>query len=57
MGVKKQLITGFSAFALGVGLITGGTFAYFSDTDETSNTFAAGTLDLSVNPTTIINVE
>ena len=57
MGVKKQLITGISAFALGVGLITGGTFAYFSDTDETSNTFAAGTLDLSVNPTTIINVE
>lgn len=57
MGVKKQLITGISAFALGVGLITGGTFAYFSDTDETSNTFAAGTLDLSVNPTTIINAE
>ncbi|MFA1818913.1 TasA family protein [Virgibacillus oceani] len=57
MGIKKQLITAFSIFTLGIGLIGGGTFAYFSDTEVSSNTFTAGTLDLSVDPTTIINVE
>jgi len=57
MGIKKKLAYALSAAALGICLITGGTYAYFSDTAETSNTFAAGILDLSADPTTIINVE
>ncbi len=41
--------------AFGLTLIVGGTYAYFNDSVTTNNTFAAGTLDLSVNPTTIID--
>lgn len=43
--------------ALGFSLMGGGTYAYFSDTVETNNTFAAGTLDLSVDPETIVNID
>lgn len=37
-------------------LIGGGTFAYFSDTVETTGTFAAGTLDINADPTAIVNL-
>ncbi|MTW84375.1 cell division protein FtsN [Virgibacillus dakarensis] len=57
MGIKKQLGIGIMSAALGIALIGGGTYAYFSDSEQTNNTFAAGTLDLSVEPTTIIDVE
>ncbi|MCJ0929814.1 CalY family protein [Virgibacillus halodenitrificans] len=57
MGIKKQLGMGIMSAALGISLIGGGTYAYFSDSEQTSNTFAAGTLDLSVNPTTIVDVD
>jgi|SRR5699024_10245717 len=56
MGIKKKLGMGIMSAALGLTLIGGGTYAYFSDSETTNNTFAAGTLDLSVNPTTIIDV-
>lgn len=56
MSVKKKLVMGIATAVLGVGLIGGGTFAYFSDKAEAESTFATGTLDLSVNPTTIIDV-
>lgn len=56
MGIKKQLGMGVMSAALGLTLIGGGTYAYFSSTETTNNTFAAGTLDLSVDPTTIIEV-
>lgn len=56
MGIKKQFSMGIMSAALGFSLLGGGTYAYFSDSEVTSNTFAAGTLDLSVNPTTIIDV-
>lgn len=56
MGIKKQLGMGVMSAALGLSLIGGGTYAYFSSTETTNNTFAAGTLDLAVNPTTIIDV-
>ncbi|THE15494.1 cell division protein FtsN [Bacillus timonensis] len=56
MSLKKKLGLGVASAALGLSLIGGGTFAYFSDTEVTNNTFAAGTLDLSVNPTTIVDV-
>lgn len=57
MGIKKQLSMGVMSAALGLSLIGGGTYAYFSDSEVTANTFAAGTLDLAVDPTKIINVD
>jgi spore coat-associated protein N len=56
MSLKKKLGLGLASAALGLSLIGGGTYAYFNDVETTNNTFAAGTLDLAVNPTTIINV-
>ncbi|RFB10573.1 cell division protein FtsN [Bacillus sp. HNG] len=56
MSLKKKLGLGVASAALGLALIGGGTFAYFSDTEVSNNTFAAGTLDLAVNPSTIIDV-
>ncbi|MBS4192183.1 M73 family metallopeptidase [Bacillus sp. FJAT-49705] len=57
MSIKKKFGLGIASAALGLSLVGGGTFAYFSDTEVTNNTFAAGTLDLSVNPKTIVNVD
>jgi|SRR5690625_281079 len=57
MGIKKQIGMGIMSAALGLALVGGGTFAYFSDSETTSNTFAAGTLDLSVNPEVIVEVD
>ncbi|MGP4070930.1 TasA family protein [Piscibacillus sp. B03] len=51
MSIKKKLGMGVLSAALGISLIGGGTFAYFSDTAETNNTFAAGTLDLNLKST------
>ncbi|GGE77471.1 CalY family protein [Priestia taiwanensis] len=56
MTLKKKLGMGVMSAALGLSLVGGGTFAYFNDTAETNNTFAAGTLDLSVDPVEIVNV-
>ncbi|WP_079529571.1 MULTISPECIES: CalY family protein [Halobacillus] len=56
MGMKKKLGMSVVTASLGLSLIGGGTFAYFSDTETTNNTFAAGTLDLSVDPQKIIDV-
>lgn len=56
MEIKRKLGLGIASAALGLALIGGGTFAYFSDTEVTNNTFAAGTLDLSVNPSTIVDI-
>ncbi|WP_408006173.1 TasA family protein [Pseudalkalibacillus sp. A8] len=57
MSIKKKLGLGVASAALGLALVGGGTYAYFSDTAAASNTFAAGKLDLSVDPTTIIDVD
>lgn len=57
MSMKKNIGRSVAAAVLGFILIGGGTFAYFSDTESSRNTFAAGTLDLNVNPTVIIDVE
>lgn len=57
MGIKKQLSMGVMSAALGLTLIGGGTYAYFSSSETTNNTFAAGTLDLAVDPTTVIDVD
>ncbi|CAM3895321.1 TasA family protein [Mesobacillus thioparans] len=54
MSLKKKLGLGIASAAMGISLIGGGTFAYFNDVETTNNTFAAGTLDLSIDPSTII---
>lgn len=56
MGIKKTLGLGVASAALGLSLIGGGTFAYFSDTAQSTATFAAGTLDLTTNPTEVVNL-
>lgn len=48
MGLKKKLGLGVGAAALGLSLIGGGTFAYFSDQATIHNAFASGTLNLEV---------
>ncbi|MCK6258294.1 CalY family protein [Fictibacillus sp. KIGAM418] len=57
MSLKKKLGLGVASAALGLSLVGGGTYAYFSDSVDTNATFAAGTLDLNAAPTTIINVD
>jgi spore coat-associated protein N len=57
MNLKKKITAGITTALLGVALIAGGTFAYFSDTEVSNNTFAAGTLDLAVNPSVVIDVD
>ncbi|SDM71931.1 spore coat-associated protein N [Fictibacillus solisalsi] len=56
MSLKKKLGLGVASAALGLSLIGGGTYAYFSDSAEASSTFAAGTLDLSVDPSTVVDL-
>lgn len=55
--MRKKLGMGIMSATLGLSLIAGGTYAYFSDSEVSNNTFAAGTLDLAIEPTEIINVE
>ena len=56
MNLKKKLAMSIATGALAVSMIGGGTYAYFNDVETSTNTFAAGTLDLAVNPETIIDV-
>lgn len=56
MGIKKTLGLGVASAALGLSLIGGGTFAYFSDTAQSTATFAAGTLDLNSDPSVIVDL-
>jgi spore coat-associated protein N len=48
MGFKKKVGLGIASAALGMSLVGGGTFAYFSDTETNTSNFAAGTLDINV---------
>ncbi|MDA1678667.1 biofilm matrix protein CalY [Bacillus cereus group sp. TH152-1LC] len=57
MSLKKKLGMGVASAALGLSLIGGGTFAYFSDKEVSNNTFAAGTLDLTLNPKTLVDID
>ncbi|OUB70638.1 cell division protein FtsN [Bacillus thuringiensis serovar zhaodongensis] len=57
MSLKKKLGTGVVSAALGLSLIGGGTYAYFSDQEVTNNKFAAGTLDFAMQPTTSLNLD
>lgn len=55
MSIRKKMSMGILAGALGVSLIGGGTWAAFNDVETTSNTFAAGTLDLVVGEATTLD--
>jgi spore coat-associated protein N len=55
MSIKMKMGTGILAGALGLSLVGGGTWAAFNDVETTSNTFAAGTLDLVVGSTSTMN--
>lgn len=57
MGIKQKLAMGIATGALAVSMIGGGTYAYFNDVETSTNTFAAGTLDLSLDPTTMIDLQ
>lgn len=58
MGIKQKLAMGILTGGLAISMIGGGTYAYFNDVAVSeNNTFAAGTLDLAVNPETIIKVD
>ncbi|MFC0299233.1 CalY family protein [Virgibacillus soli] len=56
MSTNKKFGLSIASAALGLTLISGGTFAYFSDTAVAQNTFTAGTLDLSLNPEVLIDI-
>lgn len=55
--MKKKLGMGIFTLVIGLALIGGGTYAYFSDSEVSNNTFAAGTLDLTMEPTEIIDID
>ncbi|HLS09359.1 CalY family protein [Lentibacillus sp.] len=57
MSIKRKIGLSVASAALGIALVGGGTFAYFSDQEVTNNAFAAGTLDLSANPTAFIDID
>jgi len=57
MGIKSKLGIGIISAATGLALLSGGTYAYFNDSEETANTFAAGTIDLDIEPTKIIDLD
>lgn len=58
MSIKQKLAMGILTGGLAISMIGGGTYAYFNDVAVSeNNTFAAGTLDLAVNPETIIKVD
>lgn len=52
MSLKKKLGLGVASAALGLSLVGGGTYAYFSTTATQTSTFASGTLNLAVDPVT-----
>ncbi|EJR93273.1 TasA family protein [Bacillus mycoides] len=57
MSWKKKLGVGVVSAALGLSLIGGGTYAYFSDQVVTNNALATGTLDLAMQPTTSLDLD
>ncbi|MBA2174904.1 hypothetical protein H0266_08365 [Halobacillus locisalis] len=48
MSLKKKLAMGAMTGALGLSLVGGGTYAAFTDTEETTDTYAAGILDIEL---------
>ncbi|UJL45362.1 SipW-dependent-type signal peptide-containing protein [Virgibacillus sp. NKC19-16] len=57
MNIKNRIMLCVATAVLGLGLIGGGTYAYFNDTEPTQKTFATGVLDLGLNKETIIDIK
>ncbi|MBY7144127.1 SipW-dependent-type signal peptide-containing protein [Virgibacillus sp. NKC19-3] len=57
MDIKNRIMICVATAVLGLGLIGGGTYAYFNDTESTRNTFATGEIDVGLNKETIIEME
>lgn len=55
--IKKEIVSSLILAFLGLGLIVGGTNAYFSDTKETANTFELGLMNLGINKESIIQLD
>ncbi|MBW4085488.1 TasA family protein [Paenibacillus sp. S150] len=56
MNIKKTLGLGVASAALGLTLVGGGTFAYFSDTAQSTASFNNGTLSLASDPAVIVDL-
>ncbi|ULO07256.1 cell division protein FtsN [Paenibacillus sp. 19GGS1-52] len=56
MNIKKTLGLGVASAALGLTLVGGGTFAYFSDTASSTAAFNNGTLSLTSDPSVIVDL-
>ncbi|MGR9050444.1 CalY family protein [Halobacillus faecis] len=57
MGLFKKVSVGVVTASLGLSLMGGGTYAYFSDTETANNTFGMGTLDMSLDPEVIVDID
>jgi spore coat-associated protein N len=51
MSVKKKAAMGMASIAMGAMAVMGGTFAYFSDTTASANSFENGTINVAPNQT------
>ncbi|CAH1213506.1 Major biofilm matrix component [Paenibacillus auburnensis] len=56
MNIKKTLGLGVASAALGLTLVGGGTFAYFSDSAQSTAAFNNGTLSLTSDPAVIVDL-
>jgi spore coat-associated protein N len=56
MNIKKTLGLGVVSAALGLTLLGGGTFAYFSDSAQSKASFNNGTLSLTSDPAVIVDL-
>ncbi len=57
MSIKRKIALSFATALLGLTFISGGTVAYFNDTESANNTFTTGLLEVGINKSTIIQVE
>ncbi|KPH76684.1 MULTISPECIES: TasA family protein [Bacillaceae] len=48
MSFKKNILMGMATGLVGMALLSGGTVAYFNDSEDTKNEIISGTLDLGV---------
>jgi len=56
--VKRKVLASLLVIAVVVGLVSAGTWAYFSDTETSSgNTFQAGTIDLVLDETQAVSMQ
>ncbi|WP_158638668.1 TasA family protein [Metabacillus litoralis] len=57
MSIKRKLAMSIATAVLGLILISGGTVAYFNDTESATNTFTTGLLELGINKDIILKID